>query len=171
MFLSALKDTFTKTIAGRAAGAAMLGAVALTVVPGPANDAFAQSNGQIATAPGARGLDGVQGMDDMAAFSKKPDIRGIGAFINLEAHAPVTGDQVGEWLQGQFAGVNPPVRLEYRVNQSRGSATDITFYVRGFDFKLNVGELETRLHEILAHHRDVWLPETLASNAATPTRQ
>ena len=109
-------------------------------------------------------LDGVQGMREMRHYSEDENTRGIGVFINMQANAPVTGEQIGQWLQAQFAGIDPPVPVQYRVNQSQGTATDITFYVRGVDFTINVGNLQTELREVLAHHRGAWSPETVSLN-------
>ena len=111
-------------------------------------------------------------MRDMRHYSEDPSERGIGAFINLRANSSVTGDQIGEWIQAQFAGIEDPVQVDYRVNQSRGTATDITFYVRGVDYTLNVAELQTHLIEILKSHRGAWLPEaTAALNQPAATQQ
>ncbi len=150
---------------------ARAGALALALASfGPAaNDAAAgevnAATPVVTTTPGERGLDAVQGRDDMAAYSKDPKVQGIGVFINLREGSSVTGDQIGKWVQNQFAGINPPVSVDYRVNQSRGTATDVTFYVQDFAFTLNVSELQTGLKTILGHHRDVWLSE---QQAATP---
>lgn len=143
-------------------------ALALPLVFGgmAANDAIAQDN-QVATAvPDAQKYNAVYGSDAMDDYSKDPEIQGIGVFINMQANAPVTGDQIGQWIQRQFASINSPVPVDYRVNQSRGTATDITFYTRGFPLKLNVGELETKLIDVLNHHRDVWLPETASAETS-----
>ncbi|OSQ47036.1 hypothetical protein TALK_13475 [Thalassospira alkalitolerans] len=116
-----------------------------------------------ATTPGERGLDAVQGRDDMAAYSRDPNSRGIGIFINLQADTTIEqGQDLGDWLKGAFASRDIPV--EYRINQSRGTATDLTFYVKGYDFTVNVGNLKTELSQVLAHHRGAWLPETVALN-------
>jgi len=92
----------------------------------------------------------------MRNYSKDPDRRGIGVFINLQRDAPISGDQIGQWLQKHYAAETPPVAVDYRVNQSRGAATDLTFYVGGHDFIVNVGDLQGKLDTMLAHHRDVW---------------
>ena len=99
--------------------------------------------------------------NEMDAYSQNPDTKGIGAFINLRKDSSVSGDDIGQWIRNQFAAVGVPV--EYRVNQSRGSATDITLYAGGFDFTVNVAELEKKLPTIYAHHQDVWTPAKTAS--------
>lgn len=95
-------------------------------------------------------------MRDMRHYSEDSATQGIGVFINMQADAVVTGEQIGENLRRAFAGLNPPVPLEYRVNQSQGTATDITFYVKGYDFTINIADLKTELRQVLAHHRDLW---------------
>lgn len=146
-------------------------ALALPLVFGgmAANDAIAQNN-QVAAVPDAQKYNAVYGRDAMDEYSQKSEIQGIGVFINMGKNTPMTGDQLGEWIQRQFAGINPPVPVDYRVNQSRGTATDITFYTRGFPLKLNVGELVEKLPDVLNHHRDQWLPEaTTAATERAPT--
>ncbi|MEQ8287865.1 hypothetical protein [Thalassospira sp.] len=100
---------------------------------------------------------------EMQDYSEDPNSRGIGIFINLQADTTIEqGQDLGDWLKGAFASRDIPV--EYRVNQSRGTATDLTFYVKGYDFTVNVGNLKTELSQVLAHHSDVWSTETLALN-------
>ena len=164
LMLPALRNAFSNVHPGKAVRAA---ALAVSLVFGSAaalaNDVNAGEARSVTLTPGQRGLDAVQGRDDMADYSRDPSRRGIGAFINLRANSSVTGDQIGQWIQGQFDGIEDPVPVDYRVNQSRGTATDITFYVRGVDYTLNVAELQTRLIEILNKHRGAWLPETTAA--------
>ena len=174
MLLNDLKATFTKTIAGPVLGAALAfgAAMPIATIPGPANDAYAQS-GQIASAPAGRELNAVQGMRDMRRYSEDAATRGIGVFINLQANALMTGQQIGEKLRTAFGSLNPPVPVEYRFNQSRGTATDVTFYVRGVDFTMTVTDIVNKgLTGVLAHHRGAWLPETasLESNKPAVTR-
>lgn len=145
--------------------------IALAIATTPfASDADAGEAQASTLTPGQRGLDAVQGRRDMRKYSKLPNTRGIGAFINLQANAPVTGDQIGKWIQAQFAGIENPIPVDYRTNQSRGTTTDITFYVRGYDFTLNIEELQARLREILAHHRDVWPQETASLSKPSVAR-
>jgi len=73
----------------------------------------------------------------MSEYSKNN--LGIGIFINLQADAAGKGDLIGQNLQNAFASRGVPT--EYHVNQSRGTSTDITFYVRGVDYSLNVESL------------------------------
>lgn len=159
LFQGAAKDTGAVTrrtalwtILGAGAGLALAGSLPY------GNDAQAQDR-QAAHAPSA-----VQMADEMDEFSRDPQTQGIGVFINLQANAPVTGDKIGQWLQRQFATITPPVPVDYRVHQSRGTATDITFYVRGYGFTVNVGDLRAELPQVLAHHRGAWLPEQAALN-------
>ena len=171
LMLPALRNAFSNVHPGNAVRAAALAvSLAFGAVAAPANDVNA---GELT--PGQRGLvaapanDAEAGerpshmMRDMRHYSEDPTERGIGAFINLQANAPVTGDQIGQWIQAQFDGIEDPVPVDYRVNQSRGTTTDITFYVRGVDYELNIEELQTRLIEILNSHRGAWLPETTAA--------
>jgi len=155
----------------------MAGALALPLTLasfGPAaNDAYAgEANAATpaATTPGERGLDAVQGMRDMRHYSEDPATRGIGVFINLQKDAPEGyGNKIGKKLQEVFATRNIPV--QYRLNQSRGTATDITFYVQGIDFTVNIDDIGANLPTILAHHNDVWLPGKTASLGPEITQQ
>lgn len=153
-------------------GALLGGAATVAFASLPLGKRAEAQSGQVATAPADRELNAVQGMRDMRRYSENKQIQGIGIFINLQADAPMTGEQIGERLRAAFAGLNPPVSAQYRVNQSRGTATDITFYVRGIDFTLGIGEIKGKLGTLLAHHRDVWQPERLSSaEPVAPTRQ
>lgn len=143
-------------------GAAMAVTGALASLPATTSDAYA-AEPQTASTPGERGLDAVQGRDDMAAYSKNPNIQGIGIFINLQANAAGKGHILGKKLQRGFAGLNPPIQTQYRINQSRGTATDVTFYVRGVDYTFNLAELKANLGTVLARHNGAWLPERVSS--------
>tara|TARA_R110001606_G_scaffold396832_3_gene571758 strand:- start:1617 stop:2120 length:504 start_codon:yes stop_codon:yes gene_type:complete len=158
--LGTLREKFGNSNIGKTA---MAGALALSVALasfGPAaNDAHA-GEPQTASVPETTQTP-VQMADEMDAYSQNPDTKGIGAFINLRKDSSVSGDDIGQWIRNQFAAVGVPV--EYRVNQSRGSATDITLYAGGFDFTVNVAELEKKLPTIYAHHQDVWTPAKTAS--------
>ena len=173
MSLAALKDTFTKT---RLLNAAKVAVVALPAafmaVSAPANDAYAGQAQTTTLTPGERGLDAVQGRRVMRHYSQDAGVQGIGVFINLQADAAGKGELLGNRLVEMLANKNPPVSAEYRINQSRGTATDITFYVRGIDFTVNLGDLRDNLDTVLAHHRGAWLPEQTAG-LSTPaaTRQ
>lgn len=129
----------------------------------PANDAQAGEPPRTASAPvGAitkeQGLAVVKKMHEMQDYSKDPATKGVGVFINLQAGGtPEDGDKIGGILKNAFASKGIP--LEYRINQSRGTATDITFYVKGFDFTMALGQLKGSLGKILAHHRDLWPPK------------
>lgn len=143
-------------------GAAALGAATL---PG-GNEAQAQEKQTVGLTAGERGLDGVQGIRDMLHYSEEPETKGIGVFINLQANAPMTGEQIGEWVKAQFANVNVPV--EYRFNQSKGTGTDLTFFVRGVDYVHNIDDVPTKLPQVYASHQGAWLPETVALNEDGP---
>lgn len=141
-------------------------AIAVGLAFGAVAPAHAGEPQTVTLTPGERGLDAVQGRRDMRHFSEDTETRGIGVFINLQANAPMTGDQIGEWVKAQFAGVNVPV--EYRFNQSRGTGTDLTFYVRGVHYVHNIDDVPTKLPEVYANHQGAWLPETVALNGEGP---
>ena len=144
--------------------ALMGGAAALAFVALPGGNVVQAQDRQTAgLSAGERGLNAVQGRRDMRLFSEDVEKQGIGVFINLQADAPADGgDTLGEWVQRQFSGVQPPIPVEYRVNRSRGTATDLTFYVRGVGTPLNMAELRARLPEIYNDYKGAWLPETTA---------
>lgn len=94
---------------------------------------------------------------EMRHYSEDEATKGVGVFINLQKDAPMTGEQIGEHLRMAFGSLKPPISLEYRVNQSQGTATDITFYVQGYDFTMTVTDIAQKgIGSILAHHQDVW---------------
>lgn len=167
MAISALAD-FKKTMAGKAAAAIVAAPLALASFGPAANDAHAGEPQLAATQPNITQEQAIaitEKARDMRKYSEDPDTRGIGVFINLQASAPMTGEQIGDYLRDQFADLNPPVPLEYRVNQSRGTATDVTFYVRGFDFTMTVTDIANEgLGSILAHHRGAWRPAQVSLN-------
>ncbi len=140
----------------------MAGAAGLTLASLPLGQDAEAGEAKAAT-PGERGLDAVQGRRDMRHYSEDPNSRGIGVFINLQHDATLEqGRDLGDWLKAAFASRGVPV--EYRLNQSRGTATDLTFYVKGVDFAVNVGSLKEELPQMLAHHRGAWLPDTVSLN-------
>jgi len=99
--------------------------------------------------------------DSMDEYSENPEIRGVGVYINLRKGSSISGEQIGEWVRNELGVKNVPV--EYRFNQSRGTATDVTLYVRGVAFTVPMPRLPAKLPEIHKHYRDVWLlPETAA---------
>ncbi len=143
-----LKETFDSKHDGgftrRGALGVLLGGAALAALPG-GNEAE------------AAGRTPVEMMHEMQDYSEDPNHRGVGIFINLQRGTTIEqGEQLGERLKSAFAGRGVPV--EYRINQSKGTATDLTFYVRGYDFTINVADLRGQLGNVLAHHRDVWAP-------------
>ncbi|MGB0696271.1 MAG: hypothetical protein ACPGOY_11520 [Rhodospirillaceae bacterium] len=95
---------------------------------------------------------------EMRHYSQDPEKRGVGVFINLRKGSSVKGKDIGEWIRNQFAGVNVPV--DYRINQSQGTATNITFYVRDSDYTYNVSSLQDRIHDVYSKYKAAWLPET-----------
>ena len=168
MLLGKLKKAFTDNWTGRALGAALaFGAVAMPIVaiPGPANDAYAQS-GQVATAPSGKAGEVANTFDarrELRKYSENPATRGIGVFINLQADAPDGyGDKIGNILKNAFA--KRGILVDYRYNRSRGTATDITFYVHGVDYDVNVDDLKPKLPQILARHQGAWLPDRVSLN-------
>ncbi|MBP5856692.1 hypothetical protein KAJ83_06710 [Marivibrio halodurans] len=172
--MSALQDTFEEQSEGAhdisrrgALRSLALGGVAafmLASLPG-ANDA--QAGEAKAATPGERGLDAVQGMDDMAAYSRDPNKRGIGIFINVQGNAPDDyGDRIGQRLGEIFEGQGVPT--EYRVNRSRGTTTDITFYVNGYNFTINIDDIKGNLGRVYAHYQDEWGPRQVSQN--TPSQ-
>ena len=99
--------------------------------------------------------------DEMDAYSLDPSHQGIGLFINLQAGATLEqGQKLGDNMKRAFASRGVPV--EYRLNQSRGTATDLTFYVKGVDFTIGLPDLKRDLRNVLAHHGDVWPRRTSA---------
>lgn len=151
-----LRDTFKNSRMGQAAMAATVAIPLLASFGTAANDTDADE--ALAGTTSER-----NSFDDMRAmrhYSEDPNAQGIGVFINLRKGSTLTGEQIGEQLKAGFAGLNPPLPLQYRVNQSQGTATDITFYVKGYDFTMTVTDVANKgLGNILAHHRDVWLLE------------
>lgn len=152
--MAKLKDIFGKQEGGisrrgllhSAAATALLAAA--TVFPGAAMG-------------GTTGQTSLQMRDEMDAYSRDPSHQGIGIFINLQADATLEqGQALGDNMKRVFASRGVPV--EYRLNQSRGTATDLTFYVKGFDFTINVADLKRDLRNVLAHHGDVWPRRTSA---------
>jgi hypothetical protein len=170
-YMSALRDTFEdqregvsrrKVLGGLSA---LAGAAMFAAVPG-ANDAQAGEAKASAIA-----LTPLEMRDEMADFARAPNPKGIGVFINLQADAPMTGDEIGEWIQKQFDPVD--VRVAYHFIQSKGTATDITFYIPDstseenvIPIKVNVSEINARLPEIYQHYRDHW--RFAADNNAQP---
>ncbi|MBP5857413.1 hypothetical protein KAJ83_10375 [Marivibrio halodurans] len=172
--MSALQDTFEaehkKGISRRAmlSGlSAVAGAAMLASLPG-GNDAQAgeakaatleSSNGEVENTFDTR--------RELRHYSEDSETRGVGVFINLQENAPWTGDEIGKWIKNQFAGVGVPV--EYRVNQSQGTATDITLYAGGYDFTINIAELKHELPRVYAHHQDIWnAPDQVSLNNQQP---
>tara|TARA_R110002110_G_scaffold407057_2_gene627686 strand:- start:768 stop:1391 length:624 start_codon:yes stop_codon:yes gene_type:complete len=158
MALSALRESFTgKAAAALVAGTALFSAASLPA----ANDAHA-GEPQTATATQPELTDEKARpshmMREMRHYSEKPDTKGIGIYINLQANAAGKGDLLGQRLVQILAAQNPPIPAQYRFNQSLGTATDITFYVKGVGFPVNMGELKTELGGVFAHHRGAWLP-------------
>lgn len=172
MALSAIRDTFKNSMLGKAAMAGIV-AIPLTLASfGPAaNDAFAGEAQTIATQPEVTGEErAIDKARAMREYSEKPDTKGIGVFINLQADAPEGyGDKIGQRLQEVFATRDIP--LQYRANKSRGTATDITFYVKGYDFTYNIDDIGSSLGKVLAHHGDVWPAKTASLDGAAPTKQ
>lgn len=116
--------------------------------------------------PGERGLVATQGRRDVRQYSENSEVRGIGVFINMQKEAPWTADQIGQWVVAQFGAVNVPV--EYRSNQSQGTATDITFYVRGIPLDpVNIADLRAEIPKIYKHYQGAWLPYTTSEGADT----
>lgn len=98
---------------------------------------------------------------EMLRYSEDPNHKGIGIFINLQADVTLEeGRKLGENLKSAFASRGVPV--EYRLNQSRGTATDFTFYVNGEGFEIGLPDLKRELRNVLAHHGDAWPPQTSA---------
>jgi len=161
--LSALRDTFksqnTDGISRRNAlrlGLGGLAATALASLPYANKAEAGEANAATPSTP-------LEYRDEMAKYSRDPKTQGIGVFINLQENATLEqGQELGDWLKNAFASRNVPV--EYRINQSRGTATDLTFYVKGYDFPVNVGNLKTELPKLLAHHQGAWLPEQVSAN-------
>ncbi|ODS24764.1 hypothetical protein AB835_01535 [Candidatus Endobugula sertula] len=119
---------------------------------------------------GERGLDAVQGRHDMEDYSNDTSIRGIGIFINLQGNASFTeGQALGDKLKNAFASRGVPV--EYRINHSRGTATDLTFYVKGVDYKVNVANIQRDLGTILAKHNGAWLVENASLDSTIAPEQ
>ena len=93
---------------------------------------------------------------ELRRYSEDPNTRGIGIFINLQRDGTEEdGERLGNRLREIFAARGIPV--EYRINHSRGTATDLTFYVGGYDFTINVADLASRLGRVYAHHQDIWV--------------
>lgn len=166
MGLSALTNRFTrKAAAAVVAGTALFSAASLPA----ANDAHA-GEPQTASVPKEQSQRPSQMMTEMLEYSEKPDTKGIGVFINLQAGtAENTGRDLGELLKRAFASRNVP--LEYRINQSRGTTTDVTFYVKGLDFTINIDDIKGSLGKVLAHHQDVWPATTASLDGVAPTKQ
>lgn len=104
---------------------------------------------------------------EMRHYSEDPSVQGVGVFINLQENAPADGgEKLGELLKNAFAKQGVP--LDYRVNRSRGTATDITFYVRGVDFTIGLPDLKQRVGTVLSHHQGAWLPGQVSLNDRQP---
>lgn len=146
------------------AAAGALG-VATAAIPGPANNAHA-GEAQAATPAANSGLM----MRQLRHYSEDADTKGIGVFINFQANAPVTGEQIAHWLRGQLVDGQTAIPFKYRTNQSHGTTTDFTFYVRGDHLTLNIEDLQADIHKVLDHHRGIWLPETASLSKPTITQ-
>lgn len=134
-----------------ALGGLGLGAALLAAFPNAAS----------AEIPGSEGQRAIDMADEMAEYSRDPGHKGIGIFINLQSNATLEqGQKLGENMKRAFASRGVPV--EYRLNQSQGTATDLTFYVKGIDFTIGLPDLKRELRTVLAHHGDVWPRQTSA---------
>ncbi|ODS22388.1 hypothetical protein AB835_14470 [Candidatus Endobugula sertula] len=109
---------------------------------------------------GERGLDGVQGIQDMEEYSRDASIQGVGIFINLQKNPPLTGEQIGEIFRNKFGEKKVPV--QYRYNQSRGTATNITFYIKGVNYTYNISEVIEKFDTLVSRHSGAWTLETAA---------
>ena len=165
MGLDALRNRFKDSALGKLAIAGTVALpFALASLPA-ANDAHA-GEPQTASAPqqeitNEQAIAITEKRRAMRKFSEDPKTKGIGVFINLQAGAtPADGDQIGGILKNAFA--SKGVSLEYRTNHSLGTATDITFYVKGVPYKMTLGEIKGNLGTVLSHHQGAWLPETAA---------
>lgn len=173
--IDSITEPVTRRGALRLLGLSFAGASALAVMPSilGGNDAHAgEAQAATATQPEITGEKARPShmMREMRNFSKDPDTKGIGVFINLQADAPEGyGDKIGQRLQEVF--VTRDIPLQYRTNKSRGTATDITFYVKGYDFTYNIDDIGSSLGKVLAHHGDVWPAKTASLDSAAPTKQ
>ncbi len=160
--IDALKKTFAKSNLGKKAMAAAVAVPMALVSFGPAaNPAHAgEANAATVdtTASGERAIDKARAM---RKYSEDPAIQGVGVFINLQHDlSEDIGNQVGEKLKRAFA--TKGVEMDYRINQSRGTATDLTFYVRGVPYVINIRDVKSNLGQVLATHQGTWLPEKVS---------
>jgi hypothetical protein len=164
--IDALKKKFSKSNLGKKAMAAAVAVPMALASFGPAANPAHAGETKAATA-GERGLNAVQGIREMADFSRDPNIQGVGIFINVQGNAPEGyGDQIGKMLQRGFAKRGVPT--DYRVNLSSGTATDIIFYVQGYDFTVGFPDLKREIPRIFAHHSDLWMEPQQVSLNQTP---
>lgn len=152
----------------RGALRALLGGAAAAALTSLPLGKEAEAGEAQAATPGERGFDAVQGMRDMRRYAKDPNTQGIGVFINLQADAPDGyGDKIGGIIKNAFAAKGIPA--DYRYNRSRGTATDLTFYVGDYHFTINVSDLKRDLPKVYAHHQDIWrAPGKLSLNDTQP---
>ena len=173
MTLQKLKETFTKKIAPAA--------LAATIAAMPAAHADDSNYDASATATAATTYNAAANTNasapksthatytaahaakDMLRYSTDADIQGIGIFINLQENAMGMGDDFGKKLIDGFAKLNE--YADYRINQSRGTTTDVVFYLRGVPYEVNITDLQDKMPEIVKMQRGAWLPERSASQA------
>lgn len=161
--IKALGKTFKESALGKAA---MVGAIALPLTLtsfGPAaNNAHAgEANAATITDEQAIGIANMH--HEMREYSEDRETKGIGIFINLQANASMEqGEKLAAILQNAFKSQGVPT--EYRINQSQGTATGVTFYVNGYDFMFTAGQLKENLGRVLAHHQDEWSPQQVSLN-------
>lgn len=84
--------------------------------------------------------DGVEGLRAMHDYSVENEA--IGVFINLRANSDITGAQLGDAIIDFFGRHEPPIAADYRVNQSRGNQTEVTFYVGGNPYTYGANDLQ-----------------------------
>jgi hypothetical protein len=168
--ITALREKFKQSTLGKAALAGALAVPLMLASLGPAaNDAYAgevkAATTETITDEEARAI--TEKAREMRHYAKDPDIRGIGVFINLQENAPENyGEKLGDTLKGVFAKYGIP--MEYRVNRSRGTATDLTFYVGEHIVPVRYPDLKSELPRVYAHHKDIWAPKQVSLSNTQP---
>ena len=172
MALQRLKETFTKKIAPAAFAATM---AVMPAAHADDNNYDASATATAATTYNTAAntnasikkpskYNAVAAMDAMDAYSQDPKVQGIGIFINLQENAAGMGDDFGKKLIDGFAKLNE--YADYRINQSRGTTTDVVFYLRGVPYEVNITDLQDKMPEIVKMQRGAWLPERIAMRSS-----
>ena len=113
----------------------------------------------ISASTNAKELDGVYGMRAMRKYSEDPAEQGIGIFANLEANPPMTGSAACAAVKNLLAQQNIPAESKCRFNQSQGTLTEFTIYIRGVPHEYSINNLIENAPKITADNKNAWLDQ------------